>query len=640
MNFAVPTTARVEAPRPSHRRTGSHLVGLFVAVANVILYWPAAFGGWNFYDDEGAMLITLRSFAERGGLYTDTYANYGPFPFALWWCVLRPFGFAYDNLFVGRLLALALLVVASWLTYDGLRVRAGVVWSAIVAFAVAATLTLNFSEPFHPGALIGAMLALAFWAQTRITNPKIRLAIEGGVCAALFFTKINLGVFAMVAWLCASLLRDPKWSRGLRRKAVILASAVFPLAVVVPASNDLPTILLALSVATTVGLVGFAAAHLEHHAKTIQFIRTLPMFALGGAVASVFALGVPVARGSTVTGILEAMLGRAIQQRGVFSAAPRFDSPRLAAFLVIVAITGFFVARNRVPSTSTNLRSDHRLLGIVKTVGGLAFIVAPSFRVAILPLLALCFVNPDPRSEQQTPASPASPMLFGVLFSVLQVLHAYPVARSQMAWATMLLPVYGAFLLVRGIEALAARPALTPTNRVESSSQGHGRWHTAITGVAFVLVVGRPVATIPSAWAGYRSLTPLGAHAEFVRVEKEQARTLRRVSSTLEKNCSAFYSLPGMYSFNALSGLPIATGYNATVWPSLFTNMDQQRVIRELNSHKGLCIVRNDAVMSFWTKEPLPKSALLDYVDTFDKELAMIDGYSISVRSPTAADQK
>lgn len=169
MNFAEPTIATADTLQTTSRPSPTSLVGLskrawistavgvLVAAINAVMYWPAAFAGWNFYDDEGAMLVTFRSFAERGGLYSRTYSNYGPFPFAFWWSVLRPFGFAYDNLFVGRLLALVLLVASSWLTFHALRAQSTLAWSVIGAFAVGSTLTLNFSEPFHPGALIGLL---------------------------------------------------------------------------------------------------------------------------------------------------------------------------------------------------------------------------------------------------------------------------------------------------------------------------------------------------------------------------------------------------------------------------------------------------------------------------------------------------
>lgn len=640
MNFAAPTTASAEVlPRgsstPRTRLPG--ILGLGVAVVNAIVYWPAAFGGWNFYDDEGAMLIAFRSFAERGGLYSKTYSNYGPFPFALWWTILRPFGFAYDNLFVGRLLALILLVFASWLTYDALRVRTSIAWSVIGAFAVSATLILNFSEPFHPGALIGALLAVGFWAQTRIQNPKARLAVEGGVCAALSFTKVNVGVFFAVAWLTTGLLRDPKWATGYRRVMVVLVASTFPFFIIVSSAHDVPTVLLATSVASAVALACLAAHSCSGAERTTRFLHTLPMFALGGAIVAGFSLGVTMARGSTIRDILDGVLFRAVRQRGVFSAAPRFDSPRLALFLTVLPTVGFCVSRLRGSGRAqAGDRTDRFLLSGAQALGGLGLVAAPSFRIALLPVLALLFIDLPGARHNSTPRSQEhqTPLLFGVLFAILQVLHAYPVAQSQLAWATMLLAMCGVLLGAKGIDNLSAL--------IRSDEGGSGnrsrKLHAGLTLAPLLLVVGRPIAYGPARWAAYRALAPLDSrHATFVRLEKDRAQVLRRISSALASNCSAVYSLPGMYTFNAMANLPIATGYNATIWTSLFTDADQKRAIQQLSEHERLCIVRNDFVLKFWTKQALPNGPLLDYVNTFDQELTSIGGYSISVR-PTSGD--
>ena len=53
--------------------------GLLVAAAGVM------FSAFMFYDDEGYVLLSLRNFAEHGGLYRDVYSQYGPFPFVLYY---------------------------------------------------------------------------------------------------------------------------------------------------------------------------------------------------------------------------------------------------------------------------------------------------------------------------------------------------------------------------------------------------------------------------------------------------------------------------------------------------------------------------------------------------------------------------
>ncbi len=647
MNFAASTIAKADTLQPSPRpspswRVGpskkawmSAAIGVLVAAINAVMNWPAAFAGWNFYDDEGAMLVMFRSFAERGGLYSRTYSNYGPFPFAFWWSVLRPFGFAYDNLFVGRLLALVLLVASSWITFHALRAQSTLAWSVIGAFAVGSTLTLNFSEPFHPGALIGLLLAVGFWAQTRLQTPKARLAVEGFVCAALSLTKINLGAFFLVAWLATGLLQDRQCSAGARRIIVIVLASMFPLLTIVPSTNDVATMLLAVSVSVAVALVCFGATcGIGGTAARRSFVRTLPMFLIGAAPVVIFAFGVTLARGSTLRDVLDGVLFRAIRQRGVFFAPPLFDSPRLAVFLAAIGLSGFSVwsiRRNRMT------RTDRLLVSLVSVLGGLGLVAAPTYRIALLPLLALLVVRPqEDRETAFTPTTSSHSLLFAVLFAILQVLHAYPVAQSQVAWATMLLPLCGVLLLGAGMAGVRS-VEFSETRKWASAT----RLAVGVAAVSFVTLVARPMMDISPRWATYRSLTPMSSrHAAFVRIEDDQARILQGVSAALEANCSAYYSLPGMYTFNALTDLPIATGYNATVWTSLFTERDQAQVLKELRTQERLCIVRNDFVLRFWTQDPLPKSRLLDYISTFDQQVTSIGGYSISARRSNSRNQQ
>jgi hypothetical protein len=150
--------------------------------------------------------------------------------------------------------------------------------------------------------------------------------------------------------------------------------------------------------------------------------------------------------------------------------------------------------------------------------------------------------------------------------------------------------------------------------------------------IAAAFVV-RPLTQIPATWATYRSAAPLDAqHATFVRLPASQANVLSAVGDSLGKHCSAYFSLPGMGTFNALADLPIATGYNGTIWTALFDDQDQQRVVKELQQIDGLCILRSERTLRFWTSNPLPTGPLVRYIDEFTDQIDDIDGYVISVR--------
>src|SRR3954469_23096218 len=69
-------------------RPGARMPALISILATVLLLVAAGFvmfSAFMFYDDEGYVLISLRNFAEHGGLYRDVYTQYGPFPFVVYY---------------------------------------------------------------------------------------------------------------------------------------------------------------------------------------------------------------------------------------------------------------------------------------------------------------------------------------------------------------------------------------------------------------------------------------------------------------------------------------------------------------------------------------------------------------------------
>jgi hypothetical protein len=586
-----------------------------IALVSVVINWPLAFNSWYSYDDEGIMLLTFRSFAERGGLYDKTYTNYGPFPPTLWWSLLKPFGFDFQNLAAGRLIALVLLTASTALTFLALRRHVSTVWATSGAFAVAKTLQANFREPFHPGALIGFLLCVAVWTHFTIERETRRAFILGLVGGALCLTKINVGVLFMVAWLLAELLQR-KWVARSTQRLITLGACALPL-VIVAGTTDVPTILLALSVAVTILLVALQADVSQFVSEPNPVVARgygLRWGAAGFSLISAFSSSVVLMRGGSVRGLIDGILLRAVKQRSIFSIAPKFGQPLLLLFLITIAATflHFFWSCSKSEVIESIDRRKRLAIAIAQIVCGVIFLILPEARVAILPALSLLLTN---KSNLRS-------WLFPVLVAGLQVMHGYPVAGSQLAWGTLLLPTCGALLVAAGGRGL--RETVEPCKQLLPLSQ------FALGAAVFATLVIGPVAKAPQLWSGYRSATELdNERASFVRLPAFQARTLRQVRDALEQNCSAFYSLPGMGTFHTIADLPLVTGYNGTIWPLLFDLHDQEIVLGQLQRTDRLCILRSERTLSFWTLKPLPDSPLVRYVNEFTTEIANIDGYQV-----------
>src|SRR3954469_9397773 len=164
---------------------------LLVAAAGLL------FSTFMMYDDEGYVLYSLQAFADVGGLYEKVYSQYGPF-FFIFHEALHRVGFEFTNN------GARLLTLFNWLATSGLC--GAITWrltrsTAATIFAIGGVflhLWTLISEPSHPGGFIVFCLALVGWLGTRWSHQPRRVAVAAGIIgAALFLTKINVGVFLL-----------------------------------------------------------------------------------------------------------------------------------------------------------------------------------------------------------------------------------------------------------------------------------------------------------------------------------------------------------------------------------------------------------------------------------------------------------
>src|SRR5829696_6030167 len=131
-----------------------------VTAVTVLVAHPRMFNGFAVYDDEGYMLIALRSFVEGGALYDDVFTQYGPFYYEAWGGVFSLLGTPVD-LDSGRIATLVAWLAASlMLGLSTLRMTGSIVLGLGVQMLVFAALgAVAPNEPMHPGGLISLQLA-------------------------------------------------------------------------------------------------------------------------------------------------------------------------------------------------------------------------------------------------------------------------------------------------------------------------------------------------------------------------------------------------------------------------------------------------------------------------------------------------
>ena len=73
-----------------------------------------SFMGFAKYDDEGYLLISLKSFLNHGALYDDVFTQYGPFYYEFWGGVFSIFGIPVNH-HGGRTMIMVVWVLSSLL---------------------------------------------------------------------------------------------------------------------------------------------------------------------------------------------------------------------------------------------------------------------------------------------------------------------------------------------------------------------------------------------------------------------------------------------------------------------------------------------------------------------------------------------
>src|ERR1700693_3622195 len=124
-----------------------------VSGAAAYLGYLAMFTGFFSYDDEGVLLLTLRTFISGRALYDQIAIQYGPFYFETMGA-LGALGVPFDHdsgrfITLGVWLAIALLAGIAVFVFT--RNLALGLSTHLITFATAATLT---NEPMHPGGLV------------------------------------------------------------------------------------------------------------------------------------------------------------------------------------------------------------------------------------------------------------------------------------------------------------------------------------------------------------------------------------------------------------------------------------------------------------------------------------------------------
>ena len=599
------------------------LVLLVTAAMTVIAYWML-FTTFMSYDDEGYVLISLKNYVAHGGLYSHVYSQYGPFLYLLHDIGHRLLGYEFTNT-NGRLITLFFWVGAA-------MVCSHLIWRqtreiSLTAFTGGLTffyLWAMSSEPIHPGGLITALVAVgAWWGARQIQRSAITsLAIGSSLIGtALLFTKINVGVFFLISagiWFFVEIrnARSPRVTAILAGiLLVLLPLGLMKTEIAVPWVRTYAWLSIAAS------LTMLTTAWRERQSTTQWRHAGLAMVAVLLAGAGI--LTAVCLRGTSSSDMLAGILLDPLRHPGIYHYAPFWlgGAREVGGLSICLAV---FAWKNKSASFRWIVIVVRLLLVTGVTFASFEFLPFTSQRWIMSFVVPLAWVFALRIGTDKDEMSPNIAPWLGLLL-VLQYLHAYPVAGSQIAWGTFLIISLMALGLHDSKKFLVQRRQL-------------------VASISINLVLGALacLATIRLGiigWQRYSESKPLRLPgAEDIRLPEEYASRLRLFSLNAAAHGDMLFSLPGMYSFNQWSNLPTPTLANTTHWFSLLHPEQQAEIISALaQSKRPVLIVQRDLVKYLTDKKFLVAGPLVDYLRDNFKPLFKLEKYEFLIRKDCSA---
>ena len=591
-------------PASGHPRVWNWIAALAAMFAACLSIYYRMFTGISQYDDDGYLLISVRSLLEGHRLYDDVFTQYGPFYYVVNW-ILYTAGIpvSHDS---ERLIAVALWMLAALLWARAAYLLTGSLLWCGAGFLLSVKLLGYFHwSAGHPEELCTVLLAAigACVCGFRETGNRRKILL-GCLVAALAMTKVNIGLFAAIAvgllFLKISVPLPGRRSLGL---ALGCAACLLPIA-----------LMWSIWRFDWVQAYGFAAT-VAIAATVLVNARSQPVPCIDGRFLLVFVLAmlicavlivVPFFAAGTTPG---AMLYLSVMQHA--GSAAKWYVPVLRGNLAIMAAVGslltltllFLSGRPGLRLLGSPSFSRWWIIGMKACVGmvGLFGLIRPTRMIfnLCIPFAWLILVMPLD-TDRRTRIGRIG---MGYLVA-LTYLYAFPVAGAQLDFACVPAAIL-ALVLMR--DAMLEIGALLQGERLVAK----------IAPVFAVLLLAVLFAReFSSAKTTYFDEVPLAMPgATRIRVDREIAARYRWITTHLT-SCHGLYSMPGQFSLNFWTSQPSPTALNVAHWFTFFTPSQQQRVIEDLSKYPDMCLVKSPWLVDFWRRgQDLSQSPLARYIE-------------------------
>jgi len=511
------------------------------------------------YDDEGFVLISLRNYLAGLRLYDDVFSQYGPWPYVYHQIVTTLAGHAVMTHTLGRAITLLHWIVMCLL-------GGGLAWQLTrnhIAAGVTAILVFGLtwqtvSEPSHPGSHIGMLVAAAAVLISTLPGTKRPASVYAGLgllTGLLLLTKINVGLL-LAAGVGGFALQHTAWPRSWRRLTWLGALGLVALPWVLIGGQLQHSWALILAGQFTLAAAGLLWLAPQSESIPGPASRAWPAAIVAALVTLAIVCSWVLLRGTTLTALVQTVLLNPLRMPANFVVRTPWYPESLVlavAGAVIAGRAGWEIRAGRTLSRTTvwlviGLRATAFAWLLLHARVWASYYGIFHFAANCLPLLPAFLIPLAPGSTGQHRLA-----LQAVAWVALpQVLHAYPVAGSQLAWATFLVVP---FLMAGWWDLGRTLPTLLPTVGRGVARAGGG---LLIGATAYILGL-----LAYTGWTNYTQSRPLDLPgAEDIRVDGVTRQALRLMSLNASIHADLLFSRQGMYSHNLWSGVPTPTTQN------------------------------------------------------------------------------
>ena len=647
MHLSIDLPERHSAPA-STRRPRVQMVltaaalGVALALAGFYAYY-VMFGNFQSYDDEGFLDISVRHFIQGRPIYDDVFTQYGPFFYVFNGAIFRLVSVPVDTDSV-RLLVIGIWIACALLAaLFTIRLTGNVPLAVVVLALTAVHLRALADEPGHPGGLCVLLLMIftataTFFAERRRT---LVCGVLGALVGCLLMTKLNIGVFALLALALTLSSTIPGRLAAVARVATSIAILALPATLMrMHIREAWPYHLWAYHYALFATLVVLPVVALHWTKQSVLRLHIRDgVWALIACAAAILVSSTAVAiHGTSLRELVVGPLQQAIKFPAIYQApAPvNADSVRVARNMLILFLAIQWLRWRWPDGKPLDLALGGVKIAFAVYALYVVYVATPGApppvgahftgRIALfsvaLPFVWLAMV-PRTGAAREPRQLLARGLLCGL--AAINSLQAYPVAGSQLTFGSALVILAAALCLDDGLSSAAQ---LLP------GWMRGSRLRTAAAGLAVAVLLIAQWNMMSAVRESYRSLTPLDLPgARRMRMSEESVALYRWLALNLRAHADTFIGMPAINSLYFWSEKEPPTYLNPNSWMLLLDDAQQRRVVDSLSRHPRACAVVADRLTDLWMRgRRIENQPLATYISGDFQTVGRFQGYEFRVR--------